>query len=78
MREAEHQRNCLMDYEDDVLAGDTRICFLRDTSPGKEDEPLVTIEVGSGNCVKQVKARYNEDPKREIWKFIHEWEQKKG
>ncbi len=79
VEEAKQQKNCVLTYEQKILNGESMICFLRSADPQKESKSILTIEVDLiEKGVRQVKARFNRQPKYEEWMFVSEWEAETG
>ena len=73
-REAVLQGNCVMNYVQDHADADTTILFLRRASA--PDRPFVTMEV-SEYRIRQVYARFNRLPDREVYRFLEEYARKR-
>ena len=73
--EAMCQGNCLLDYIDKHAKGITTIVFLRESTALAS--PYVTVEV-CNNEIKQVYAKHNAKPRREVYMFLNEYAYRKG
>lgn len=62
--------HCVRMYVSWVIAGDTRILFLR--RKAKPDEPFATLEVKNGYVI-QLKAAFNQKAPREAQRFVKRW-----
>lgn len=69
--ESEQQKNCVRTYCDMVANNQCQIYFLREKD--NQAKSLVTIEVRKGKVV-QARAKFNEQPSKEIQKVIEKWE----
>ncbi|OUP21428.1 hypothetical protein B5F29_02800 [Lachnoclostridium sp. An196] len=75
-READKQKNCLVQYISMHAERATTILFLRRVQrPGKS---FVTMEVNCEQRITQIYCACNRDPDREVRKFVEEYAQEKG
>ncbi len=66
--------HCVGSYISQVLAGKSRILFLR--TKEEISKPYYTIEVSPGGIIRQVKGMNQIDATPEIQKFVHIWAKK--
>jgi hypothetical protein len=64
-------RHCVGSYVDSVASGETMIFFVRNKDGGRE----ATVEVHKSE-IRQVKAKCNEKPRREVLDFVQKWGKK--
>ena len=64
-------RHCVGSYVDNVASGETMIFFVRNKDGGRE----ATVEVHKSE-IRQVKAKCNEKPRKEVLDFVQKWGKK--
>ena len=64
-------RHCVGSYVDSVASGETMIFFVRNKDGGRE----ATVEV-HGSEIRQVKAKCNEKPRKDVLEFVQKWGKK--
>ena len=66
--EAIAQSNCLRSYTNRVIDGSSKIYFLR--KKNYPDQSLVTIEVSPEGQIRQVKAKFNREPRKNEFEAV--------
>jgi rubredoxin len=64
-------RHCVGSYVDSIASGETMIFFVRNKDGGRE----ATVEVHKSE-IRQVKAKCNEKPRKEVIDFVQKWGKK--
>lgn len=71
--EGMEMRHCVGSYVENIALGKTMVFFVRNKDGGRE----ATVEV-HGSEIRQVKAKCNEKPRREVLDFVQKWGKKNG
>jgi hypothetical protein len=66
-------RHCVGSYVENIALGETMVFFVRNKDGGRE----ATVEVHRSE-IRQVKAKCNEKPRREVLDFVKKWGKKNG
>ena len=74
--EAIAQSNCLRSYTSRVIDGSSKIYFLRKKK--YPDQSLVTIEVSPEGRIRQVKAKFNREPRKNEFEAVTSWAKAKN
>ena len=69
--EAVNQSNCVASYIDNILKGNTFVCFMRENSDLTNS--YITIEVKNRKDIVQVKGFANRNPIKEEMDFVKAW-----
>ena len=69
--EAVNQSNCVASYIDNILKGNTFVCFMRENIDLTNS--YITIEVKNGKDIVQVKGFANRNPIKEEMDFVKAW-----
>ena len=71
VREGNIQHHCVGSYSDKIIAKESRVVFMRDSSDIKT--PLVTIDIDKDYNLIEAKKAFNEDVDDEQLKVINKW-----
>lgn len=74
IREGTSLGHCVASYVDDIIQGNCKILFLRETE--NIEDPLVTVEV-RGASVRQVRGQHNRKPAANELAYVRRWAERK-
>lgn len=71
--EGMEMRHCVGSYVDNIASGETMVFFVRNKDGGRE----ATVEIHKSE-IRQVKAKCNGKPRKEVMDFVKKWGKKNG